>query len=173
MLLRDARWLNSSLKWRLAIACLAILIPSAFFPGGCHAQGVITTVAGSTFVFHHPRQAEHPTAAFDPARRETTREYLSASASLRESEKKVCLTLVNQHLTEPLEVEIHLAGLEGAGVQGGVLRESTSGNVRDENTFEKRGAVAPPSQKQVSFHGNKFTHIIPAHCVQTLLLEVA
>ena len=47
----NARKLNSNLMCRLAIACLAILIPFAFFPLSCHAQGVITTVAGSTFVF--------------------------------------------------------------------------------------------------------------------------
>ncbi len=117
--------------------------------------------------------AKARTEAFGPPDREITRDCLSASASLRESEKKVCVTLVNQHLTEPLETEIHLAGLEGQGVRGGSLRELTSANVRDENTFEAPRAVGPPTQKQVSFEGNRFVHVIPAHCIQTLLLEVA
>ena len=38
-------------KHPLAILCLAILLPFAFFPFHCHAQGVITTVAGSEWIF--------------------------------------------------------------------------------------------------------------------------
>ena len=38
-------------KHPLAILCLAILLPFAFFPFPCHAQGVITTVAGRTWTF--------------------------------------------------------------------------------------------------------------------------
>ena len=113
------------------------------------------------------------TNAFGPPTGEITRDRLSASASLRESEKKVCLTLVNQHLSEPLETEIHLAGLEGEGVRGGSLRELTSANVRDENTFDAPRAVGPPTEKQVAYKGNKFVHAVPPHCVQTLLLDVA
>ena len=37
-------------KHPLAIFCLAILLPFAFFPFPCHAQGVITTVAGSEWI---------------------------------------------------------------------------------------------------------------------------
>ena len=38
-------------KHPFAILCLAILLPFAFFPFPCHAQGVITTVAGSEWIF--------------------------------------------------------------------------------------------------------------------------
>ena len=38
-------------KHPLALLCLATLLPFTFFPLPCPAQGVITTVAGSTFVF--------------------------------------------------------------------------------------------------------------------------
>ena len=37
-------------KHPLALLCLATLLPFAFFPFPCHAQGVITTVAGSRFI---------------------------------------------------------------------------------------------------------------------------
>ena len=38
-------------KYRLATACLAILLPFAFFPLPCYAQGIITTVAGGSWEF--------------------------------------------------------------------------------------------------------------------------
>ena len=56
-MLRNPSRQNSNLKYRLAIACLAILIPSAFCPLPCYAQGIITeqsiitTVAGIGRVF--------------------------------------------------------------------------------------------------------------------------
>ena len=51
IVLRNPHRQDSSIKWRLATACLVLLFPLAFLPLPCHAQGVITTVAGSTFVF--------------------------------------------------------------------------------------------------------------------------
>ena len=42
---------KSDLVCRLAIVCLAILLPFALFPLPCAAQGVITTVAGTTWAF--------------------------------------------------------------------------------------------------------------------------
>lgn len=104
---------------------------------------------------------------------EMTRTCLSASASLNEAQKQICVTLVNQHLTEPLEVEIQIPGLESPGVRGGTLRELTSGNVRDENTLEKPDVVRPSAPKQLSVQGNKFTHIVPPHTVQALVLQLA
>jgi len=105
-------------------------------------------------------------------RNEITRPYLSASASLNEAQKQICLTLVNQHLTEPLEVEVQISGLESPGVRGGTLRELTSGNVRDENTLDKPDVVRPSPQKQPPLQGSKFTHVVLPHAVHTLVLQV-
>ncbi len=105
-------------------------------------------------------------------RREMTGDYLSASASLNESQKQVCLTLVNQHLTEPMEVEINLAGPDSPSVRGGSMRELTSASVRDENTLDRPDVVRASGPKQLSDSGNKFVHTVPAHTVQALLLQV-
>jgi alpha-N-arabinofuranosidase len=100
------------------------------------------------------------------------RKYLSASASLKESEQKVCLTLVNQHLTDPLEVEIELHGTGSGGIRGAVLRELTSPSVHDENTVDKPTVITRPVEKGVSVKTARFVHVIPAHTVQALRLEL-
>jgi alpha-N-arabinofuranosidase len=105
-------------------------------------------------------------------RSEITRSYLSASASLDEARKQICITLVNQHLTEPLEVEIQIPGLENPGVHGGTVRELTSANVRDENTLDRPDVVRPSAPKKLTVSGNKFTQVVPAHTVQALVLQV-
>jgi len=105
-------------------------------------------------------------------RSEMTRTYLSASASLNEAQKQICLTLVNQHLTEPMEVEVQISGLESPGVRRGTMRELTSANVRDENTLDKPDVVKPSAPKPLAASGNKFTHVVPAHTVQALVLQL-
>jgi alpha-L-arabinofuranosidase len=103
---------------------------------------------------------------------EVTRNYLSASASLKESEQKLCLTLVNQHLTDPLEVEIELHGTGSGGMRGALLRELTSPSVHDENTVDKPTVISRPVEKRVSVKMAKFVLVIPAHSVQALRLEL-
>jgi alpha-N-arabinofuranosidase len=105
-------------------------------------------------------------------RTELTRSYLSASASLNEAQKQLCVTLVNQHLTEPAEVEIEISGLDASAVRGGTVRELTSGNVRDENTLDKPDVVRPSAAKPLSLTGNKFTQIVPPHAVQALVVQL-
>jgi len=102
---------------------------------------------------------------------ETARPYLSASVSRKESQ--LCLTLVNQHLTEALEVEIQITGSEFSGALAGTQRQLTSGNVRDENTFSKPNVVKVGQQKPLSVKGNTFVHPIPPHSVETLVLRKA
>jgi len=89
-----------------------------------------------------------------------------------EAQKPICITLVSQHLTEPLEVEILIPGLDSPGVRGGTMRELTSGNVRDENTLDKPEVIRPSTPKQLSVSGNKFTQVVPAHAVQSLVLQL-
>jgi len=105
-------------------------------------------------------------------RQELTRSTLSASASLNEAQKQICLTLVNQHLTEPAAVEIEIAGLDASAVRGCTVRELNSGNVRDENTLDKPDAVQPSQPKSLLVKGNKFTQIVPAHAVQALVIQL-
>jgi alpha-N-arabinofuranosidase len=106
-------------------------------------------------------------------RQELTRSILSASASLNEAQKQICLTLVNQHLTEPAAVEIEIVGLDASAVRGCTVRELNSGNVRDENTLDKPNAVQPSAPKSLLVNGNKFTQIVPAHAVQALSLQLS
>jgi len=104
---------------------------------------------------------------------EISRPYLSASASQNKSTGELCLTLVNQNLTEPLEVEVQLLGRANSGGMSGYQRELTSGNVRDQNTFSQPNVVKPGPQKSISVKGDRFVHTIPAHTIQTLVLRKA
>jgi alpha-L-arabinofuranosidase len=99
------------------------------------------------------------------------RDYVSVSASLDISRKKLCLTLVNQHLIDSMDVEIELVA--GAAASGGKLRELTSANVRDQNTFEQPDVVKSPSEKSVSLRGRTFTQTVPAHSLQSLVLDLS
>lgn len=119
--------------------------------------------------------AQNQPAALGPAgrqnQREIRRDYLSISASLDESRKKLCLTLANQHLTDALEVEIELAA--GAEANGGKLRELNSANVRDQNTFDQPEVIKSPAEKSVSLRGRKFVQTVPAHSLQSLVLDLS
>ena len=103
--------------------------------------------------------------------REIARPYLSASVSRKESQ--LCLTLVNQHLTEALEVEIQITGPEFTGALSGTARQLTSANVRDENTFSQPNVVKAGQQKPITVKGNTFVHQVPPHSVETLVLRKA
>jgi alpha-N-arabinofuranosidase len=113
-----------------------------------------------------------PKRPFEPVRLpKMTRPCLSVSASRDASGKKLGLTLANLHLSDALEIEIELQG--GASTSGGTLRELTSGNVRDENSFEHPDVIKAPAEKHMAYSGRKFVHEIPAHSVQSLVLELA
>jgi alpha-L-arabinofuranosidase len=99
-----------------------------------------------------------------------SRPYLSTSASRDQAGKKVCLTLANQHLTDELEVEIELLG--GASASGGTMRELTSASVQDHNTFENPDAIKAPAERRLTLSGRKFVHTIPAHSIQSLVLNL-
>lgn len=105
--------------------------------------------------------------------REIKRPYLSASVSRNESNGALCMTLVNQHLTDPLEVEIQITGSEYSGALSGVQRRLTAGNVRDENTFSQPNVVKAGPEKQISFKSNPFVYEIPPHSIETLVLHKA
>jgi alpha-N-arabinofuranosidase len=136
------------------------------------AMALKTVVDSPTYTVKPLTQLPREFLAFLGGSGETTRAYLSASASLNEAQKQICLTLVNQHLTEPMEVEIQIPGLDSPGVRGGTLRELTSGNVRDENTLEKPNVIPSPAPKQLTIQGNKFVQVVPAHTLQALVLQV-
>jgi alpha-N-arabinofuranosidase len=136
------------------------------------AMALKTVVDSPTYTLKPQTELPPQFLAMFGGRGETTRTYLSASASLNEAQKQICLTLVNQHLTEPMEVEIQIPGLESPGVRGGTLRELTSGSVRDENTLEKPDVIPSPVQKQLTIQGNKFVQVVPAHTLQALVLQV-
>jgi alpha-L-arabinofuranosidase len=105
-------------------------------------------------------------------RREMPSEYLTASATWNESARQVAISLTNAHLTEPMEVEISLAGPESPALRGGTVRELTSASVRDENTLDAPDVIKLSAPKAVSASGNKFVHVVPAHSAQTLVLGV-
>ena len=113
---------------------------------------------------------ESPTYEVKEAKRTIARDYLSAAASLNESRKQVCLTLVNQHLTDPLDVEIEFAA--GVSATGATLRELTSSSVRDQNTFDHPNVVVATTAKRLSLSGHQFTHTVPPHSLQTLVVNL-
>ena len=114
---------------------------------------------------------DSPTFTAKLRRGEATRPSLSASASRDESSGMISLTLVNQHLSEPLEVEIHLADLDHRGGESTSVQGLTASSVRDQNTFEKPDVVRPQAGKPISFSGNSFVQVVPAHSVQALVLK--
>ena len=131
------------------------------------AMALRTLVDSSSFNIKEPETGP-------PGREsEFKRPYLSASVSRKESTGELCLTLVNQHLTEPLEVGIHITGSEYSGGLSGTLRQLTSGNVRDQNTFSQPNVVKPGPQKTLSVQGNQFVHQLAPHSVETLVLRKA
>jgi alpha-L-arabinofuranosidase len=134
------------------------------------ATGLKTVVDSPTYEIE---TNQPPAFGFGPRRNppKIARDYLSVSASLDESKKKLCLTLVNQHLTDALEVEVALAA--GAAAGGGKLRELTSANVRDQNTFEQPEMIKAPLEKTVSVRGRTFTQTVPAHSLQSLVLDLS
>ena len=164
---------------RVSMACIAqvfnVLQSMAFTRG---AQMVLTPTYYVFDLFQPHMDAkglktvvESPAYNVKEEKTSISRNYLSVSASLDESKKQVCLTLVNQHLTEALEVETELAG--GAGATGAALRQLTSASVHDQNTFDRPNVVLPSAEKRVSVSGRRFTQMVPAHSVQALVLDLA
>ncbi len=163
---------------RISMACIAqvfnVLQSMAITRG---AQMVLTPTYYVFDLFQpHMDQAglksvvESPTYEVQEGKRTMARDYLSAAASLNESRKQICLTLVNQHLTDPLDVEIEFAA--GASATGATLRELTSSNVRDQNTFDHPDVVVATAAKHLSLSGHHFTHTVPPHSVQTLVVNL-
>jgi alpha-L-arabinofuranosidase len=126
----------------------------------------------SKFSYNVPDQFVTRVMDVSRGRRELTRNYLSASASVHEARKQICITLVNQHLTEPMEVELEILGLDGTAVRGATVRELTSKDVRDENSLERPEGVKPSAAKSLQWNGNKFTQIVPAHALQALVIQL-
>jgi alpha-L-arabinofuranosidase len=173
---------------RISIACIAqafnVLQCMAFTRG---AQMVLTPTyhAFDLFQPHMDRTAlrtlvdsptfsvTQPEPGSSGKEREIKRPYLSASASHNESKGELSLTLVNQHLTEALEVEIQFTGTEFSGALAGKRRQLTSANVRDENTFSQPDVVKASAAKPVSVKGNSFVHQLAPHSVETVVLHRA
>jgi alpha-N-arabinofuranosidase len=134
------------------------------------ATGLKTVVDSPTYEVEENRP---PFAGFGRQQSppKIARDYVSVSASLDGSKKKLCLTLVNQHLTDAIEVEIELAA--GAAAAGGRMRELTSASVRDQNTFEHPDVIKSPQEKPVALRGRTFTQTVPAHSLQSLVLDLS
>jgi alpha-N-arabinofuranosidase len=164
---------------RVSMACIAqvfnVLQCMAFTRG---AQMVLTPTYYVFDLFQPHMDAtglkalvESPSYEVKLGKASLSRDCLSVSASLDAPKKQVCLTLVNQHLTDELEVEIELAA--GARAAGATLRELASASVRDQNTFDHPSVVVASAQKRVALSGRKFTQTVPAHAVQALVLDLA
>ena len=133
------------------------------------AMGLKTVVHSPTYEVEENRPT-FPGFGRQQSRPKIARDYVSVSASLDETKKKLCLTLVNQHLTDAMEVEIELAA--GAAATGGKVRELMSGSVRDQNTFEHPNVIKSPQEKPVALRGRAFTQTVPAHSLQSLVLDL-
>lgn len=163
---------------RVSMACIAqvfnVLQCMAFTRGA----RMVLTPTYYVFDLFHPHMGatalrtvvESSSYEVKEGHQHVARKYLSASASLDESRKRACLTLVNQHLTDAFDVEIELAA--GAAVAGATVRQLTSASVRDQNTFDHPNGVVATDPKRVSVTGRRFTQTLPAHSLQSLLLEL-
>jgi alpha-L-arabinofuranosidase len=173
---------------RISIACIAqafnVLQCMAFTRGSqmvltptYHAfdnfQPHMDATALRTLVDSPTFSVKQPAAGTQGHEREITRPYLSASVSHNESTGELSLTLVNQHLTEALEVEIQITGSEFSGALAGTRRQLTSANVRDENTFNQPNVVKVSPGKPISVKGNSFVHQLAPHLLETLVLRKA
>jgi alpha-N-arabinofuranosidase len=67
---------------------------------------------------------------------------LRGSASL--TEKKLCLTVVNPHISEGRETEI---ALRGATVRSGSVTTLTHSDIHAHNTFDRRDVVMPQTSE--------------------------
>jgi alpha-N-arabinofuranosidase len=171
---------------RVSIACIAqafnVLQCMAFTRG---AQMVLTPTYYAFDLFQPHMDAtalrtlvDSPTfsvkqsgAGSQGQEREIARPHLSASVSHDESKGELCLTLVNQHLTEALEVEIQVTGADFSGALSGTRRQLTSANVRDENSFDQPNVVRPSSEAPISVKGGSFVHQLAPHSLETLVLR--
>lgn len=134
------------------------------------ASGLKTVLDSPTYEIEDTRPGGGGFGARQQTRPKISRDYVSVSASLDKSKEKLCLTLVNQHLTDAIEVDIELAA--GAAAAGGKVRELTSKSVRDNNTFEQPEAIKSPEEKPVSLRGRTFTQTLAPHSVQALVLDL-
>jgi alpha-N-arabinofuranosidase len=114
---------------------------------------------------------DSPTFTSQPSEGKVTRQCLSASASWKEGDRRVCLTLVNQHLTEALEADVELVDLKPLGGWRGKLRQLTSESVRDENTFEQPHKVEPSASKAISIPGDRSVQEIPPRSITSVVLR--
>jgi alpha-N-arabinofuranosidase len=127
----------------------------------------------SKFSFDVPPQFVARVQDVARGRQDITRQYLSASASVNDAQKQICITLVNQHLTEALEVEMDILGLPDSAVRSVTMRELTSGNVRDDNTLDRPDTVRPTAAKKLPASGARFVQVVPPHALQALTLALA
>ena len=184
--LRDALLAASALNMlnsfgsRISMGCIAQTFNVLQSMANTRGNQMVLTPTYYTFDLFQPHMSqtgvrvavESPTfeATFDKDK--VARDVLSASASLDSDKKQICLTVSNQHLTEPLEVEIEIAGVN-ARIAGGTYRELTSADVRDENSFERPNVIAASNEKPLSASANPFTWTIPPHTVQALVVRLA
>ena len=53
------------------------------------------------------------------------------------------------------------------------MRELTSASVPDQNPFEHPDVIKSPQEKPVALRGRTFTQTVPAHSLQSLVLDLS
>jgi len=91
---------------------------------------------------------------------------LKGSASLQG--KKLVLTIVNPHVSEPRETEI---ALRGASVKSGKVTTLTHSDIHAHNTFQQPDVVSPHSE-DLQIKGQPFRLTIAAASVNKLVLDL-
>lgn len=94
----------------------------------------------------------------------------SASIAAQGNGKKLTLTVVNPHLSQPMTAEVAVRGAAVSAVTGSVL---SSRDVHDHNDFDHPDAVKPAAATTDSPSQGKIRHTFPPVSVTTLELTLA
>lgn len=125
------------------------------------------------YAAHHHGQSVRTLFAVPPVGerlgRRTALRGLSGSASLHDNQKRLVLTVVNPHASEPRETEI---AIHGATVQGGNSRTLASKDLHAHNTFAAPNALVP-QDAQINSSGQALTYTFPPASVTRLQLNLA
>jgi alpha-N-arabinofuranosidase len=116
---------------------------------------VDTWVEGETFACPERRLADLP--------------YLDASASLEPDTGRLYLSLVNRHLTEPIDLEVRLT--DASVVAGGLAHMLYHDDPQAMNSHDQPENVRARTEP-VALDGSRFTHELPPHSYTVLELPL-
>ena len=114
-------------------------------------------------------EVEAPSVKVPRSKKRASEEMSAMDVSASVNKKRLFVTIVNKHLTSPLEMEIELSS--DGEFRSGSLKELISADVRDHNEFGQPDVVKPISRK-LKASGRSFRYVMPAHSVTAFKFEL-